>query len=227
MTAKKMRKAHISAMAITFVLGALVAACSNDDPSTFHRHGDDSDNPNDPGGTAKEGVIAPSGGSVRAPYQVKTTVEMANTISACFGADAKVTLITATMIQSQENPAGFLSARQFADGADVVAGEASIIDGDPSVERTGVRNASLSLSILAALQDIGNVVGENCVAQKATNTKCACDTKDAAHAMLQRCLPSVAPDKFAGLEDSFAQSCAKDQAGAIASLLASTAFGVR
>jgi hypothetical protein len=199
----------------------LVAACSNDPSGGGHRSsGDD-----DPNGTPKDGTIAPSGGSVRAPYQVKTSAEIATALDACFGKG--VTTVAATMIQTPENPAGFLAARQFTAGADVVAGEASIIDGDPSVERTGVRNAALSLPILASLQDIGNVVGENCAAARETNALCNCATKEAAHAMLGRCLPSVAPDKYAGIEDSFASTCATDTAAAISSLLASTAFGVR
>ena len=45
--------------------------------------------------------------------------------------------------------------------------------------------------------------------------------------MLARCLPSIAPSKFAPLEDSFVEMCIKDRARAISSLLASTAFGVR
>ena len=170
-------------------------------------------------------VIAPSGGSVRAPYQVKTSAEIASAINSCFGGG--VTTVSATMVQSVANPTGFLSARQFAAGADVVAGESAIIDGDPSVGRIGVRNATLSLSILASLQDIGNVVGENCAAQAATNAQCNCATPDAAHAMLARCLPSIAPSQYAPLESSFADTCAKDPATAVASLLASTAFGVQ
>lgn len=175
--------------------------------------------------TPKDGVIAPSGGSVRAPYQVKTTAEISAALETCFGEG--MTKVSASMIQTQANPTGFLTARQFSEGDDVVAGEATIIDGDSSAERTGVRNAALSLPILAALQDIGNVVGENCAAAKSTNASCNCATKDSAHAMLTRCLPSVAPSKYAALEEAFAATCANDPAAAISSLLASTAFGVR
>jgi hypothetical protein len=205
-----------------FVVGALViGACAPDaaDPNA-HQRGDVTSN-----APSKDDVIAPSGGSVRAPYQVKTSAEIATAISACFGDG--VTTVAASMIQTEDNPSGFLAARQFTEGDDVVAGEASIIDGDPSVERTGVRNAALSLPILASLQDIGNVVGENCAAVAKTNAICNCATKESAHAMLTRCLPSMAPSKYAALEDSFAATCAKDPAVAISSLLASTAFGVR
>lgn len=206
-------------------LGALlVAACSEESPDTLRRGNDDGSSGSS-GNTdvSKEGVIAPSGGSVRAPYQVRTSAQIAAAITTCFGDG--VTAVNTKMIQSVENPAGFLSARQFADGADVVVGESSIIDGDPSVERIGVRNSSLSLPILAALQDIGNVVGENCLAS--TNAKCKCATPEDAHAMLTRCLPSIAPSKYAALESEFAAMCSKDQASAIASLLGSTAFGVQ
>jgi hypothetical protein len=205
---------------LSSVLLVGIVACSDD--SNAGRRSD----PNDDSGTGvKDGVIAPSGGSVRSPYQVKTSAEIASGVSACFGPG--VTTVTATMIQSADNPGGFLAARQFSAGADVVAGEANIIDGDPSVGRTGVRNATLSLPILASLQDIGNVVGENCAAAKDSNPLCDCSTKDAAHAMLERCLPSIAPSQYAPLEDTFSQTCATNPAGAIASLLASTAFGVR
>jgi hypothetical protein len=202
-------------------LGALlVGACATDPPDTNAHQAN-----NVSAGPPKDGVIAPSGGSVRAPYQVKSTAEIATAIEACFGKG--LTTVSASMIQTVENPSGFLSARQFSADSDVVSGEASIIDGDPSVERTGVRNATLSLPILAALQDIGNVVGENCAAARDTNASCDCATKESAHAMLSRCLPSIAPSQYAGLENDFAEMCAKDPAVAISSLLASTAFGVR
>lgn len=197
-----------------------LGACSSEPTDTSHRpYG--SAEPS----AAQDGVIAPAGGSVRAPYQVKTSAEIATALEACFGSG--MTTVSATMIQSAKNPAGFLSESQFVAGDDVVAGEAIILDGDPSVERTGVRNTALSLPSLAALQDIGNVVGENCAAASATNALCNCMTKDAAHAMLQRCLPSVAPATYAALEESFATTCAAAPAVAISSLLASTAFGVR
>jgi hypothetical protein len=200
------------------VAASAVMACSDDAPAPDRNLSDGTETPN------QDAAIAPSGGSVRAPYQVRTSAEIASTLESCFGTG--VTTVSASMIQTADNPAGFLAARQFSEGADVVSGESSIIDGDPSVERTGVRNSSLSLPILAALQDIGNVVGENCVAQP-DNALCQCATQEDAHAMLSRCLPSVAPAKYSALEATFADTCAKDQAGAIASLLASTAFGVQ
>ena len=170
-------------------------------------------------------AIAPSGGSVRAPYQVKTSAEIASAIESCFG--PAMTTVSGSMIQTQDNPGGFLSARQFTAGADVVAGEASIFDGDPSVQRVGVRNATLSLPILAGLQDIGNVVGENCQAQRGANALCDCTTPESAKAMLARCLPSIDPTKYAALQGAFADKCAQQPATAIASLIASTAFGVQ
>lgn len=206
----------LSTLGGAFLVTAVVA-CS-DGTSHLIRRGDATD-------AGASSVIAPSGGSVRAPYQVKTSAEIASAIDSCFGSG--VTSVSATMIQSVANPAGFLSARQFAAGADVVEGESAIIDGDPSVGRIGVRNATLSLSILASLQDIGNVVGENCAAQAATNAQCNCATPDAAHAMIARCLPSIAPSEYAPLEGTFADTCAKAPATAIASLIASTAFGVQ
>lgn len=202
------------------VAATTVLACSDDSGAPERNRGGD-DGTNDP--SKQDATIAPSGGSVRAPYQVRTSAEIASTIASCFGED--ITTVSASMIQTAENPAGFLSARQFSEGSDVVSGESSIIDGDPSVERTGVRSSSLSLPILAALQDIGNVVGENCANNKPDLCKCA--TLEDAHAMLTRCLPSTAPAKYAPLEQGFADACAKDQASAIASLLASTAFGVQ
>lgn len=204
------------------VLGAV--ACSNGLSDPKRNLGDGASSGAD-GGTAPDAVIAPSGGSVRAPYEMKTSAEIASAIDACFGKG--VTAVAAKMVQTADNPAGFLASRQFKEGDDVVAGEANIIDGDPSVERTGVRNATLSLSMLASLQDIGNVVGENCAAQLQTNAQCNCGTSEQAHSMLARCLPSIAPSKYASLEDSFAMTCKTDPAAAIASLLASTAFGVR
>jgi hypothetical protein len=215
-----MRARSIVTLGSALVIAAsTVMACSDDATAPDRNRGDGTED-----GNHQDAAIAPSGGSVRAPYQVRTSAEIASTLGSCFGDG--VTTVSASMIQTADNPAGFLAARQFSEGADVVSGEASIIDGDPSVERTGVRNSSLSLPILAALQDIGNVVGENCVAQP-DNALCQCATQADAHAMLSRCLPSVAPDKYAGLEATFADTCAKDQAGAIASLLASTAFGVQ
>lgn len=206
---------------VPVLLALLVGvACSDDPPAAGSSSGG---GPGGDGGATTDPVIAPSGGSVRAPYEVKTSAEIRAAVDACFGPG--VTTVAASMIQSPQNPGGFLSARQFAAGSDVIAGEVRIIDGDPSVERVGVRNATLSLPILAALQDIGNVVGENCKSKGGSG--CTCETKEAAHAMLTRCLPSIAPSKFATLEDSFAEACARDRAAAIASLLASTAFGVR
>lgn len=208
----------------SFAIGAgalLVAACSTSSDSIAKKGTTTGTNGADGGA----GAIAPSGGSVRAAYQVKTSAEIASGISACFGTG--VTGISASMIQTADNPAGFLSSRQFTPGADVVTGEATIFDGDPSVERVGVRNSTLSLPILAALQDIGNVVGENCAAQAATNGMCNCATPDAAHQMLTRCLPSIDPAKFAAIESNFAASCQQNPATAIASLIASTAFGVQ
>jgi len=202
--------------------GVVMVACSSEPADSLRNRGEDGENGPD-GGKANDGVISPSGGSVRAPYQVKTSAEIASAIGACFGNG--VTTIRESMIQTVENPAGFLPARQFSVDGDIVAFESPIIDGDPSVERVGVRNSNLSLPILAALQDIGNVVGENCAAQD--NASCDCATPQAAHDMLLRCLPGISPDKFAGIEGSFAETCAKDRATAISSLLASTAFGVR
>ncbi|MFO0739925.1 MAG: hypothetical protein U0270_28765 [Labilithrix sp.] len=202
--------------------GGAVLACSEDAPDELSRSGDDDDGA---GAGADGGGIAPSGGSVRAPYQVKTSIELASAVEACFGSG--LTTVSQSMIQDADNPAGFLAARQFSEGADVIAGESVIIDGDPSVERVGVRNSALSLPILAALQDIGNVVGENCAAQRTSNAKCDCTTAQGAREMLARCLPSIAPSKYAALEATFAEACAKDTATAIASLLASTAFGVQ
>jgi hypothetical protein len=202
------------ALAVAMVLGL---GCSD--------NADDGSGANGPPAGPSDPVIAPSGGSVRAPYQIKSSAEIASALAACFGQG--VTKVEASMLQTPENPEGFLSSRQFAAGDDVVKGEAFIIDGDPAVERTGVRNATISLPILSALQDIGNVVGENCAAQLQTNAKCKCATRGDAHAMLTRCLPSIAPSAYSKLEDGFAAACAKDTAGGIASLVASTAFGVR
>src|SRR4051812_34087400 len=90
-----------------------------------------------PDAVASDPVIAPSGGSVRAPYQIKTSAEMASTLAACVGPG--MTVVDATMIQTAKNPAGFLPSRQFAVGDDVVVREAYTLDGDPSVARVGVR----------------------------------------------------------------------------------------
>jgi hypothetical protein len=214
-----MRGRLIAGVCMLAALGAVACSPGPSDPKGHPL----SDGASSDGGA--DGVIAPSGGSVRAPYEMKTSAEIASAIDACFGKG--VTTVAANMIQTPDNPAGFVAARQFHAGDDVVAGEAYIIDGDPSVERTGVRNATLSLPILASLQDIGNVVGQNCAAQLATNARCNCATREQAHAMLARCLPSIAPGKYVGLEDSFATTCKTDPAAAIASLLASTAFGAR
>jgi hypothetical protein len=203
----------------TLLAGAATAACGLGSDGGPRQGSAQTDGD---GGAAS---IAPSGGSVRAPYQVKTSAEIAAAVQACFG--PAMTTVAASMIQTQDNPAGFLSARQFTAGADVVAGEASIFDGDPSVERVGVRNATLSLPILAGLQDIGNVVGENCAASQGANPLCDCTTPDSAKAMLVRCLPSIDPTKYASLQGSFADKCAQQPATAIASLIASTAFGIQ
>jgi hypothetical protein len=218
-------KGHLLAIVGMSMLVVGNGACSNGMSDDLEHRTTFADNTSADGGTTAEGVIAPSGGSVRAPYEMKTSAEIASAIDGCFGGG--VTTVAATMIQTQTNPAGFLASRRFVEGDDVVAGEANVIDGDPSAERTGVRNATLSLSTLASLQDIGNVVGENCAAQLATNPQCNCASRDQAHAMLARCLPSIAPSTYANLEDSFASTCATNPATAIASLLASTAFGVR
>lgn len=207
---------------VFIVCGALLVGACSSDPSEGALGPQSNDDPIE---TPKGAVIAPPGGSVRAPYQVKTSGEIAAALDACFGEG--VTMISASMIQTTTNPTGFLGARQFTAGADVVVAESSILDGDTSVERTGVRNAVLSLPILAALQDIGNVVGENCAAARETNALCNCATRETAHAMLTRCLPAVAPDRYVGLEAEFSATCATDPAAAISSLLASTAFGVR
>jgi hypothetical protein len=211
-------------IALSLISAIGVMACSSDDASKLRRDTDGDGAGADAGNT--DPVIAPSGGSVRAPYQMKTSKEIASVIAACFGGTG-ITVIAESMLQTPANPAGFLSARQFGVGDDVVSGEAFIIDGDSSVERVGVRNASLSLPILAALQDIGNVVGENCAAQLATNPLCNCATREQAHSMLARCLPAIAPSKYEGLEAGFATSCGSNPATAIASLVASTAFGAR
>lgn len=207
------------------LLIATQAACSTGSSEGGPRRSDGGSDVN-PSANADAGPgIAPSRGSVRAPYLIKTSTEIANTIEACFGTG--VTSVSASMIQTPDNPSGFLSARQFTAGDNVVAGEAYIFDGDPSVARVGVRNSTLSLPILAALQDIGNVVGENCAAQRDTNALCNCSSQEAAHGMLARCLPSIAPSQYAALESSFAETCSHQPAKAIASLLASTAFGVQ
>jgi hypothetical protein len=201
-------------------LFSLVAGCADADVSALMGAGVKEAPP-----AAPPGEIAPSGGSVRAPYQVRTTAEIASALSACLGEG--VTTVTEPMIQTQKNPAGFLSARQFKAGDDVVAGEATILDGDPSVARSGVRNATISLAVLSALQDIGNVAGARCAAAQDANPRCRCATREDAHALLGRCLPTIAPAAYAGLEEGFAATCTRSPAAAIASLVASTAFGVR
>jgi hypothetical protein len=204
---------------------ALTAACSKGADSGRNQGNNPIDNGGVLDGGGPSGMISGSGGSVRAAYQVKTSTEIASALATCFGPN--VTTVDVTMIQTAENPAGFLASRKFSAGDDVLVGEASILDGDPSVARVGVRNANISLPVLSALQDIGNVVGQTCAANVASNALCDCTTPANAHAMLGRCLPAIAPSAYANLEATFATACTKDLAAAIASLVASTAFGVR
>ncbi len=193
--------------------------------------------PSDPG--VDSGPQPTLGGAVRQADQFKSSAQLRAAISACFGAG--VTTVTASMLQTTGGASvtGFLSPTDFAAGDDVIAQQALIFDGDPAVARTGVRNDTVSLPLLAALQNVGNVVGGNCAAQLGADggtnpapadggvSACACSTHDTALAMLARCLPSVDPSAYAAVVDGFAAACATDDAAAVASLVASTTFGAQ
>jgi hypothetical protein len=185
------------------------------------------------------GAPQPTVGSAGRPAdQFKTSAQLGAAIATCFGGG--VTTVTAAMVQSAAGTSvtGFLSPSDFAAGDDVIARQVLVFDGDPAVARTGVRDDTVSLPLLAALQNVGNVVGGNCAASLAVGgnvdagataapSLCACSTPDTALAMLARCLPSVDPSAYASVVDGFAASCAADDAAAVASLVASTTFGAQ
>ncbi len=178
-------------------------------------------------------VPGPTVGSAGRPAdQFKTSAQLRAAIATCLGGG--VTTVTADMVQTATGTSvtGFLSPTSFAAGDDVIAQQVLVFDGDPEVARTGVRNDTVSLPLLAALQNVGNVVGGNCAASLgvdagAATSMCACSTHDAALAMLTRCLPSVDPSAYASVVDGFATACAADGASAVASLVASTTFGAQ
>ncbi len=98
---------------------------------------------------------------------------------------------------------GFLSPTDFAAGDDVIGQQVLLFDGDPAVARTGVRNDTVSLPLLAALQNVGNVVGGNCAQRRAAPptpaplvpSLCACSTHDTALAMLAPLSPLGRPER--------------------------------
>jgi len=163
-------------------------------------------------------------------FQAKSAAQLRASLEACVGAGA--TQVAADMIQTTA-PGATPAADQrfltpdFTVGQDIVDAQLELFDGVESALRSGVRPDQIGLAYVTALKNVGNVVGARCARGSVTTPAlCECGTNEAAAAMLQRCLPLASPSHrdFADIAAELAVKCRVSKGGAVASLVASSAF---
>jgi hypothetical protein len=160
---------------------------------------------------------------------LKSALQLQNSLNSCLGLRTTIRADLLLLPRSDDGEAvAFLNPNIFHVGDDIVATSKVSIDGDEAELRAGVRNGTINLSYLTALQNVANVVAYNCSVAKneaGSNAElCECGTADQARELLARCLPAFDPSEFDGVVDTFAAACAANQREAISSFVASLAF---
>lgn len=202
------------------------------------RYGPPGSTPNTPGADAgPRPPVARDGGAedTRELFQTKSTAQLAASIAQCVGA-GKTTVAEDMLTVNPDNPVqcfpgteanrcSFLTRGLFSAGADVVTAQTSVFDGAESSTKQGTRPDQLGVEVLTALQSVAGVVASNCL-RTPDDAMCSCAGRDAARAMVARCLPSFDPATAAyeAAAGALEAKCAAEPGAAIASMLASYAF---
>lgn len=168
-------------------------------------------------------------------FQTKSAAQLAASVAQCVG-PGKTMIAEDMLTRAAENPtecfAGteenrcyFLTRGLFSPNTDAIATQTRVFDGAESATKQGTRPDQLGVEVLTALQSVAGVVAANCL-RAPDDTMCACNTRDAARAMLARCLPSFDPTTpaYEAAANALEAKCLAAPGSAIASMLASYAF---
>lgn len=182
---------------------------------------------------------------------VKSSHQLSAAVTACVGTGTAVVktsmiipTVSSTSAAAPPNPEAFLVVPGESAGKNFIELKRKDFDGEVSQTATSVRNATLTLSYLSALQSLANVVAVNCVslpgnpsspsanptpsgggtAALTVSSQCDCRTQEKAKAMLARCLPHLSEASRGSIEEEFAMACSLNPRRAVASLIGSAQF---
>lgn len=168
-------------------------------------------------------------------FQTKSAAQLTASIAQCVGAGKTIIaedMLTAAPVNptacfegAEPNRCYFLTRGLFSVGTDVVGSQTRVFDGAESATKQGTRPDQLGVEVLTALQGVAGVVASNCI-RTPGDPLCACAGRDAARAMVARCLPTFDPTTpaYEAAATALEAKCATAPGGGIASLLASYAF---
>lgn len=196
----------------------------------------------DSGAETDTGTETDNGSSLKkidnsgASFQAKDIALLRSSVASCMG-DGMTIVQTTMLLPKTTSGAGnntpdangriqFLLPIKYKVGEDIIELEKLNLVDVSGGARTGVTADALTDTYLRSLETIANVVAHNCDLSKPA---CDCSTKDAAHGLLSRCLPGIAPDtvEIHAAADAMAAICTMGSGGmrkAIASFLSSYAF---